>query len=157
MVSTSAKRFVLQIRRIEAFMTFSAQQIPGDIIPVCEICGAEAERLSRVKLEGTVLEACKNCASLGEVLPQAPHSLAARPAALPKKIDMSEFVVPGFGGMVKSARERQKLEFRALAEKLQIKEPLLHRVEQGRLVPDLGLAKKIERALGIKLVERIED
>ncbi len=124
-------------------------------MPVCEICGAEVDKLSRVLIEGTVLEVCKNCASLGEVLPDA-----SRPAArlvVPQKIDFSEIVVPGFEKIIKDARERQKLEFKALAEKLKIKEPLLHRVEQGRLVPDLGLARKIERALNIKIVERIEE
>lgn len=125
-------------------------------MPVCEICGAEVEKLSRARIEGTVLEVCKNCAALGEVLADKLQPMAKAPSNTLKRLDLGEIVVPGFEKIIKDARERQKLEFRPLAEKLKIKEPLLHRIEQGRLVPDLGLARKIERALNIKIVERIE-
>lgn len=123
-------------------------------MPVCEICGAEIEKTSRARIEGTVLDVCKKCAMLGEVMPEAAIPVAK---AAPRVIDFSEIVVPGFGKLIKNAREGQKLEFKALAEKLKIKEPIMHRVEQERLVPDLELAKRIERVLNIRLVERIED
>ncbi len=127
-------------------------------MPICEMCGKETAKVSRTKIEGSVIEACSKCASYGEVLPEPKQ---ARPIpsfnAPTETLAFEDAVVPDFSKRVKDARERRKLDFKTLAAKMRVKEQLLHRVEQGRLVPDFEFARKIERALGIKLIEKVEE
>ncbi len=127
-------------------------------MPICEMCGKETAKVSRTKIEGGVIEACSKCASYGEVLPEPKK---ARPipsfSVRVETLAFEDAVVLDYSKRVKVARERQKLDFKTLAAKMSVKEQLLHRIEQGRLVPDFQFARKIERALGIKLIEKVEE
>jgi transcriptional regulator, XRE family len=67
-------------------------------------------------------------------------------------------VVENFGEVVRRARENLGLSREALAAMLGVKENVLRRIEAGQLQPDLALAKKLERALGVRLlVEATEE
>ncbi|MCK5233994.1 MAG: TIGR00270 family protein [Candidatus Aenigmarchaeota archaeon] len=130
-------------------------------MPICEMCGKETAKVSRTKIEGGVIEACSKCASYGEVLPEPKKarpipSFSVRSVRV-ETLAFEDAVVSDFSKRVKDAREHRKMDFKTLAAKMNVKEQLLHRVEQGRLVPDFGFARKIERALGIKLIEKVEE
>ena len=53
----------------------------------------------------------------------------------------------------RKAREKCNRSKKDLAKTLSEKESVIHRLETGKLNPGLGLARKLERFLNIKLVE----
>lgn len=44
-----------------------------------------------------------------------------------------------------------------LAKVIGVKESILKRIEDGQLIPDIELARKLEKALGISLLRETED
>ncbi len=44
-----------------------------------------------------------------------------------------------------------------LAKVIGVKESILRRIEDGQLIPDVELARKLEKALGISLLREAED
>ncbi len=64
-------------------------------------------------------------------------------------------VVPDFAMRVKRARERLGLTQRELAQKVKESERVIRRIEAGTLRPTVDLAKRLERVLGIKLLEPV--
>jgi putative transcription factor len=114
----------------------------------CEICGRTIAKANRVKIEGTIMEVCNNCTSLGQKL-EAPRQWSPRQQNL--KLSQ-ETVVDNFASLVKQAREKRHWTMEEFALRCQEKEMFLHRVEQGTLKPDMTLARKLERVLGIRLI-----
>ncbi|MCK4555369.1 MAG: hypothetical protein KAT83_02075, partial [Candidatus Aenigmarchaeota archaeon] len=101
-------------------------------MPICEMCGKETAKVSRTKIEGSVIEACSKCASYGEVLPEPKKARPISSFNVPAEtLAFEDAVVPDFSKRVKDAREHRKLDFKTLAAKMSVKEQLLHRVEQG--------------------------
>ena len=131
----------------------------------CEICGRpiEGEPIP-VEVDKAVLYVCRSCAAqygkrATQRLPQsavqkkpAPRPVAPRPPPLEVEL------VENFGAVIRRARENLGLSREALAAMLGVKETVLRRIEAGQLQPDLALAKRLERALGVRLlVEAAEE
>jgi putative transcription factor len=80
--------------------------------------------------------------------------LPAAPRPPPLEVELVE----NFGAVIRRARENLGLSREALAAMLGVKETVLRRIETGQLQPDLALAKRLERALGVRLlVEAAEE
>jgi putative transcription factor len=128
----------------------------------CDICGAPIEGQPYIiKLDNAVLHVCRRCAaSYGAVSASAaaePQRRAAPPppprrAPAPKRAADRYEVVEEYAEVIKRARESMGLSREALASYIGVKESVLRRVESGQLVPDVQLARKLEKALGIKLL-----
>ena len=73
-----------------------------------------------------------------------------------KEMESAESIVDNYSDMIRSARQKMQLEQNVFALKLAEKESLIHAIETGKHEPSISLAKKIEKLLGIKLVENIE-
>ncbi|MFP3200178.1 MAG: multiprotein bridging factor aMBF1 [Thermoproteus sp.] len=126
----------------------------------CDICGAPIEGQPYVvKLDNAVLHVCRRCAaSYGAVSatePQTQRRAAPPPprrmSAARRSADRYE-VVEEYAEVIKRARESMGLSREALASYIGVKESVLRRVESGQLVPDVQLARKLEKALGVKLL-----
>ncbi|HLD84123.1 MAG TPA: multiprotein-bridging factor 1 family protein [archaeon] len=107
----------------------------------CEVCGRGA--VTKAVIEGVPLDVCAGCAGHGTEIkqPQARHAL-----------EISESTInPDFSAMIKQARGKVGIERKMLAEKLAVKESILARIENG-MRPDNVTARKLEKALGIKLL-----
>jgi len=119
----------------------------------CDICGANDAK-KRARIEGAVVTVCDRCVSLGEEIPtQAIHALAERilpKLSLPPELDME--MRPDAAEMVKNAREKQGLTQEQLAAKVSEKGNIIRRVEEG-WNPSLPVVRKLEKALGIELLE----
>ncbi|PIT84294.1 TIGR00270 family protein [Candidatus Micrarchaeota archaeon CG10_big_fil_rev_8_21_14_0_10_45_29] len=125
----------------------------------CEICGTKLEddEYFLIMVEGAKMKVCHDCRGSGKLLhsinrpsPQNPLTRQARAPSAPKE----EFeLVEGFGKKMQAARNSMGLPLKVLAEKLAEKESFLDRVEKERTHPSIALAKRIEKELGIKLVE----
>ena len=60
-------------------------------------------------------------------------------------------LVGDFGQRVRQAREGLELSHEDLGRKIREKVSVLRKIESGKMVPDLGLAEKLEHTLKIKL------
>lgn len=66
-------------------------------------------------------------------------------------------VVENYAYLVRTAREKLGLTAAELAARIKEKESVVKRVESGRLRPTIELARKLERALGVKLLEKTSE
>ena len=131
----------------------------------CELCGAEIRgAVYKIVLEGAELLVCSRCARGRTVvavlnLSQSARGQAARrvPAARkPRAPEVEEYVVvEGYGEIVRKARESMGLTREALAAMVGEKESTIRRIEAEQLEPTLELARKLERVLRVKLLERV--
>jgi putative transcription factor len=144
----------------------------------CEVCGREIiGKPHRVIIEGAKMITCSECASLGSDywIPEtktlqkgkplrsgeAAKTPAVTKSASPTKssaqtIGFSEGIeiVEGFGSIIKRAREKLNLTPEDLGKKIGEKESVIKRIESEKIVPDIKLAMKIERALKIKILSK---
>ncbi len=128
-------------------------------VPVydCDICGRSTPIAYVVEIEGARMSLCEKCAKgkaplqvLGEekMRPVNRHA----PAAGPEEKEM----VQDYGKRIRSAREAMGMPAKVLAERINEKESTLIRVENQRMLPDETLRKKLEKELGIKLMEQVQ-
>lgn len=112
----------------------------------CEMCG-RVSGLLRAKIEGSVLQVCRKCGSLGEILQEEKPQKA--PVKAPA-IEQQE-IVPDFPALIKQAMKERSLSRKELAERIKEKESIIRRVENG-MRPTKQIAEKLEKALGIQIL-----
>lgn len=66
-------------------------------------------------------------------------------------------IVEGYGELIRRAREKMGLTREALAALVGEKESTIRRVEAEQLEPTLELARRLEKTLKIKLLERVSE
>ena len=122
-------------------------------MPSCDVCGAEG-RLVRALIEGTELNVCQNCAKFGKIL-KAPVMFVKKGAVIKheQKPEPLEIIVPDYSTLIRKKREEMGLTQEDFAKKINEKISVIHNLESGKLEPSIDLARKLERSLGIRLVE----
>ncbi|MEM4663259.1 MAG: multiprotein bridging factor aMBF1 [Candidatus Diapherotrites archaeon] len=125
---------------------------------LCEVCGKKTAKLYRAEIEGAELSVCEECSKLGKVLMDRRND-AAQPKIRKKitqKPDIKEppVLVENFGLEVKKAREKLGLTREELAKKIFEKESLLVRIENTNFEPEEKVVRKLEKVLGVKLLEQ---
>ncbi|MEM3399306.1 MAG: multiprotein bridging factor aMBF1 [Candidatus Micrarchaeia archaeon] len=123
-------------------------------MPECEMCGSENARCV-VKIEGAKLLVCEKCARHGEVIAVERKERQIQKKVEKKKEEREIVVVPNFGDMIRRAREKMKIPRSVLAEMLNEKESYIERIEAEKTIPSEALARKMEKVLGIKLLEEV--
>ncbi|MCP1661951.1 MAG: TIGR00270 family protein [Methanocalculus sp. MSAO_Arc1] len=136
----------------------------------CEACGQLIKGRSKtVRIEGSQpMTVCDRCARLGTEV-QAPASPrpapgkvssgTSRQAPMParRKRDVFDFIggdiVEDYPERIREARLAKGMSQKDLALELKEKEHLIKKIENGDLIPEDAVRKKIEAALGIRLVE----
>ncbi len=148
-------------------------------VTYCEMCGRPVRRREAkiVYVEGTRLVLCPSCfvktskrtlsTELREHAQQAQRAQSGKPPAARQALGkagtggsriVEEFeVVPDFSERVRRARERLGWTQKVLAEAVKESENVIKRIESGRLVPSLELARRLENALKIQLLEPVAD
>jgi len=129
----------------------------------CDLCGKETE-LVQAEIEGTEMSVCRACAQYGTIkethIPKHAKSirksLHKKPAHEPA-LEAVETIVHNYGQKIRKAREKLGLNQEDFAKKINEKESLLHKMETGSFEPSIPLARKLEKLLGIKLVEKTEE
>lgn len=125
----------------------------------CEICGKgiEDDEYFLIRIESANLKVCIDCKDSGKLLhsqnrPSRDNPLTQQ--ARSPQPQREEFeLVEGFGKKMQIARNSMGIPLKVLAEQLAETESFLERVEKEKTHPSISLAKRIEKALGIKLVE----
>lgn len=124
----------------------------------CDMCGKEAP-MFKTLIEGVEMTVCKDCASFGQILRQ-PAAFAGKKqtiSPLPKEPIIVEEIVEEYAIKIKQAREKKGLNQEEFARFLGERESILQKIESGKQKPTIELAKKLEKQLGIQLIERIEE
>jgi len=124
-------------------------------MPSCELCGRNPSVFD-CEVEGTMMRVCQDCSRFGKVKGKSNVKIVFQEIkkSLPKE---QEYVfVQGYGLIVKNARERLGLKQEDFAKKINEHKSLIHQVESEHIKPSIIFAKKLERALHIKIVEEVK-
>ena len=114
-------------------------------------------------IEGVELSVCPACSKFGKVIApvhrpspkeQHRHFQRMQPQEKEEKIQL---LVEGYPDIIKKRREAIGLSQKEFAGRVNEKESLIHKIESGNFEPELALAKKLEKAFGVKLVEEHEE
>jgi len=119
----------------------------------CELCGKRGN-LSEVIIEGSLIFVCKNCAKFGKAVFIEKNQITT--PQIPRKIIVQEEqrnINPEYPKIIKTAREKQDLKQKELAERIAEKESIIHQLESGHFKPTIPLAEKLEKFLNVKLIE----
>ena len=134
---------------------------------LCEMCGTESASLEPRKVSGSVLRLCSSCGEMGSQTSFREsighRAYVSQALEKPRQRDRYEELEPdeyvlisNYGSRVRRAREKKGLDHASLATKISEKKSILTSVEAGNMKPNEKLIKKLENALGIKLLEKVE-
>lgn len=126
---------------------------------ICELCGKQSEKGFKVRLEGSQVNACRNCARHGEVV----EEVKQKPKPLKRQrtktsgpgfdIGIQYDFVEDYGKKIKNAREKQGLKQDELAKRINEPASIIHRIESQRYEPSPEVMKKIQKRLGVRLLK----
>jgi putative transcription factor len=134
----------------------------------CDICGKK-EASFIIQVEGARMAACKGCAYHGKILLALEEegdkkgSSGAKGvhqelrAHAPRTPRGEEDLVEGYGMRIKTAREKKGLKIEEFAKQISERANYLVMIEREGTRPSIEIARKIEKALGIRLVEKEEE
>ena len=124
----------------------------------CDLCGKVEERLNRALIEGVELNVCAGCSKFGKILaPVKRPGPREQHKQFEKKEEKIELLVEDYAEIVKKKRESMGLSQKDFANRIDEKESIIHKIETGNYEPQLTLARKLEKFLGVKLIEEHEE
>ncbi len=120
----------------------------------CEICG-RGEAVAIVLIEGAKMGTCRRCFPHGKLVYNLKDEPAKEKIISTKQQQETEEIVETFGRLIHNKREVLGLPIAVIAERINEKESYLENIERGHLKPTLTVAKKLEKELGVKLIEKV--
>ena len=136
----------------------------------CEICGKEVPEHNpiRAKIEGSVMVVCKECSKLGKIQKAPPkpkfrkQDKTKRPKTTRNKNysrqdEPTEELIEDFDLEIRKARESKDWSREVLGKKINERVSVITRIETGKMTPDVKHTKKLEKALNIKLLEKVNN
>ncbi|OYT37686.1 MAG: TIGR00270 family protein [Desulfurococcales archaeon ex4484_58] len=138
----------------------------------CEICGREIadEKLCKtVVLDNAVIKVCPQCyqklvkQGKAKLYQEKPIKTTTKTkekrwvkTSVPKKMLETMYeVVEDYAERIRKARQKLGWTQAVLAQKVRVSENVIKRIESGRLKPGIELARRLEKILGIVLLEPI--
>ncbi len=122
----------------------------------CELCGTEGN-LYKVLIENTELNVCEKCSKFGKLLGRISTQKAQYTTKTIQKEEKSLLIVQNSGDLIRKKREQLGLSQKDFALKIAEKESIVHKIEVGSIEPNMELAAKLEKALGIRLIEESKE
>ena len=127
----------------------------------CDLCGKTEDNLNRAIIESVELNVCSGCSKFGKVIapvkrysPKEQHRMAQKAAPKEEKI---ELLAENYPEIIKKRREAMGLSQKDFALRISEKESTVHHIETGHFTPPIAMARKLEKILGVKLVEEHEE
>ena len=133
----------------------------------CEMCGTKTGT-RRYQVDGTVMNLGLECSRFGSPLdaPATPGSAGAVQQGLERRTSKLQsrsvfsaeapVLVEDFGPRIHKAREARGLTHQDLGNKVSARVPELRQIEAGKLRPSDDLARRLEKELGISLLESVQ-
>lgn len=122
----------------------------------CEMCGTDTN-LMNVSIEGAELNVCSKCSSYGKVVKKTFKKSQIRNFVPPRpQKEIAQLIVSNYSKIIREKREKMGLKQKELAKFLAERESLIHKMESNDFAPSIELARKLEKQLGITLVEERE-
>ena len=139
---------------------------------MCEMCGREVPRTKTVTVEGTVLNVCPNCARFGTEAGAAPTPARTRgvPPAIAERLQArarrmkerdvfaqsgEEDLADDYARRIRTAREARGWKQTDLGARINERVTVIAKLESGTMVPNDDLIRRLERALEIRLKEKV--
>ncbi len=123
----------------------------------CELCGKEGELVAAL-IEGTEVNVCYPCGKFGKILRKPVQAIKEKlRISSPKKPEIIQMVMGDYSDKIRKARGKLNLTQKEFAKKLNEKESIIQKIETGSFKPSLGMARKLEKALRVKLIEEVEE
>jgi len=119
----------------------------------CDICGKNSE-LFRAVVEEVELNVCIDCSAYGKVLGKKQEQIEFIKPKSSYKIEEAEIITDEFASIIKNARESLGMTQKEFAARINEKESFIHKMETGSIELSIPLARKLEKLLKIKLVEK---
>lgn len=113
-----------------------------------------------MKIEGSVVVTCDDCARYGEVVGFVSSRDKKKPALKPEEKEDVSFdaggdeLIDNYPEVIRKKREMHELKQEDLAKLINEPASLIHRVETGRMEPSLEVARKLQKALGVRLLHK---
>lgn len=136
----------------------------------CEICGKSVPEHNpiRARIEGSVMVVCKECSKLGKIQKAPPkpkfrkqektkNKSNAKPRSYSRNDEPTEELIEDFSDEVRRAREAKNWSREDLGRKINERVSVITRIETGKMTPDIKLTKKLEKALNVKLLEKVNN
>lgn len=133
----------------------------------CELCGREVQACRPALVDGVRMLLCPGCMRHGQsVEPSSAGYGAARRPMLDRikkprvkdvYTDMDKELVMDWNDRIRTAREQKGLSREELGFQLGERTVTVAKIENGDLRPSDKLVKKIEKLLGIMLIEAVKD
>lgn len=138
---------------------------------ICELCGAEVSRTKNVAIESSVLSVCNDCARFGQEVSTPVVRRGSLPPVIAQRLEARqrrqtprdvyanpavEELAEDFPTRIREAREVRGWKQADLGAKINEKASVIAKLESGAMTPGDSLVKKLERELGIKLMEKLE-
>ena len=141
---------------------------------MCEVCGKVIKgKPHKVLIDGAVMLVCSSCARFGKEVFEENKSSSKGPITsslsvvkpkvgvvkYKKKVERRselsvEEVVEDFSDRIREALNKKGWKVSDLAKAIKEKESWLRKVEGGKVLPPIKVARKIEKVLGIKLLTK---
>ncbi|MDP3698693.1 MAG: multiprotein bridging factor aMBF1 [Nanoarchaeota archaeon] len=115
----------------------------------CDMCGKQGG-LATADVEGVEMNVCQNCARFGTVKKKA-DAIGVPQKKMHKEQPFK--VTANYAAVLRQAREKQELSQEDFARFLQEKESIVAKWEQGKMQPSVEVARRLEKTLGVMLVE----
>ncbi|MEW6528301.1 MAG: multiprotein-bridging factor 1 family protein [Candidatus Micrarchaeota archaeon] len=119
----------------------------------CEICGKK-NAIYLIYVEGAQMNSCGECAHGAKIISQLNEQSPNASLVSHRTKTEEEEIVDEYGKIIKKAREKLGLSSKQLALKIAEKANYLEHVEKETCLPSLALARKLEKFLKIKLIEK---
>ena len=127
----------------------------------CDLCGKTEAALNMALIEGVELSVCGACSKFGKIIapvkrysPKEQHIMSMKYAPKEEKI---ELLAEDYPEIIKKRRESMGLSQKDFALRISEKESTVHNIETGHFTPPIAMARKLEKILGVKLVEEHEE
>lgn len=115
----------------------------------CEVCGLKPAT-KRAIIEGVKLEVCNDCAGLGKVVAER---VSIKPSVkMPPRKPINEDIVDDYAEILQKKFNARGMKYEDLARSINEHESFVRRVIRGEAMPTIALARKLEKALGVKIV-----
>lgn len=118
------------------------------------MCGKETALVAAL-IEGSKLKVCEKCAKFGKIIKDFPRQQQPVKQKTPQLPTKEFSIKPDYAERIRQKCEALNIKQEDLAKMLAEKESLIHKLESGSFQPSLQLAKKIEKILGIVLIEEV--